>query len=227
MKVMSEFSVHEPVMEHLSRKLERTADALCMNRMDAHCCQTKEEALALVKSLLRKDAVVSVGGSMTLKECGVMELLRSGDYQFLDREAVAPEEQQDLYRKAFTADYFLCSSNAITENGELYNVDGVGNRVSALIYGPKEVIVVAGANKIVSNLDAAAERVKKLAAPVNAIRLSQETPCARIGACSGMKGDMAAGCHCEQRICCSYVVSGYQRFPNRIHVILVAENLGY
>lgn len=224
---MSEYSEQKPVMEHLYRRLERTADALCLNRMDAHWCKTKEEALDLVKSILKKGATVTTGGSMSLKECGVMDLLRSGDYQFLDREAVSAEEREDLYRKAFSADFFLCSSNAVTESGELYNVDGHGNRVSAMIFGPKEVVVVVGANKIVSNLDAAAERVKKVAAPVNAMRLSQETPCARVGFCAGIKGDMAAGCICEDRICCSYVVSAYQRIPNRIHVILVAENLGY
>ncbi len=224
---MSEFSAHEPVLNHLYQQLERTADALCMNRMDAHWCKTKEEACELVKQMIPKQAVVSTGGSMTLEECGVTELLRNGDYQFLDRAAVPKEEVEDLYRKAFSADFYLCSSNAITENGELYNVDGNGNRVAALIYGPKEVIVVAGANKIVPNVGTAIKRVKKLAAPVNAARLHQETPCSRIGGCAGIKGDLPSGCHCEDRICCSYVISAYQRVPNRVHVILVAENLGY
>lgn len=224
---MSEFSTHEAMRAHLYSRLERTADALSRNRMDAHWVKTKEDALALVQQLLPKGAVVANGGSMTLSECGIMDLLRNGDYQFLDREAVPPEERAELYRKAFSADCFLCSSNAVTEQGELYNVDGNGNRVAALIYGPKEVIVVAGANKLVPNLSAAIDRVKRLAAPVNAVRLGLETPCSRIGYCAGAKGEMAAGCQCEARICCSYVVSGYQRFPNRIHVILVAEHLGY
>ena len=116
---------------------------------------------------------------------------------------------------------------AVTEQGELYNVDGNGNRVSALIFGPESVIVVASANKIVPDIPSAVQRVKRLAAPVNAMRLHQDTPCAKCGTCAGVRGDLAAGCKAEQRICCSYVVSGYQRFPNRIKVILVAENLGY
>lgn len=224
---MSEFSVHEPVMEALYKRLERTADALCMNRMDAHWVKTKEEALELVKSLLRKGAVCTSGGSMTLAECGIIDLLRSGDYQFLDRSAVPAEEVDDIYRKAFSADFYLCSSNAITESGALYNVDGNSNRVAALLFGPKEVIVVAGANKIVPTLNAAIDRVKRVAAPVNAARLSQETPCTRIGACAGIKGEASTGCQCADRICCNYVVSAQQRIQNRIHVILVAENLGY
>ena len=224
---MSEFSVHEPVMNALYQRLERTADALCMNRMDAHWVKTKEEALELVKTMLPKGATCAAGGSMTLTECGIMNLLRSGDYQFLDRNSVPAEERDELYRKAFFSDFYFASSNAITENGELYNVDGNSNRVAAIAYGPKEVIIVAGANKIVPNIEAAADRVKRIAAPVNAARLSMETPCSRIGCCAGIKGDMPSGCHCENRICCTYVVSAYQRVLNRIHVILVAENLGY
>ena len=224
---MSEYSAHEPMNEQLVMKLERTVKALRENRMDACWVRTKADALAKVKELLPKGAVVSNGGSMTLSECGIMDLLRSGDYEFLDRAAVPQEELPKLFRKVFSADAYLMSSNAVTEQGELYNVDGNGNRVSALIFGPESVIVVAGANKIVPDTPSAVQRVKRLAAPVNAMRLHQDTRCAKCGTCAGVRGDLAAGCKAEQRICCSYVVSGYQRFPNRIKVILVAENLGY
>lgn len=211
----------------LEMTLERTVKALQANRMDACWVSTKEEALEKVRALLKTGCTVTCGGSMTLDECGIMALLRSGDYKFLDRAAVQPEEIPALYRDAFSADAYLMSSNAITEQGELYNVDGNGNRVAALIFGPKDVIVVAGANKIVPDVNAAVQRVKRIAAPVNAMRLNQDTPCARCGTCAGIAGGMAAGCKAEHRICCSYVVSGFQRTPNRIHVILVAENLGY
>ena len=224
---MSEYSVHEPMNTQIEMRLERTVKALCANRMDACWVRTKEDALAKVKELLPKGAVVTMGGSMTLAECGVQELLRSGDYQFIDRTAVPPEEVPAVYRKAYFADAYLMSSNAVTEQGELYNVDGNGNRVSALIYGPETVIVVAGVNKLVPDIPAAVQRVKRIAAPVNAMRLHQDTPCAACGVCAGVNGGFAAGCKSEQRICCSYVVSGYQRQPNRIKVILVAENLGY
>lgn len=224
---MSEYSVHAPMTEQLAIRLERTVKALQGNRMDACWVKTKEEALEAVKKLLAPRCSVTCGGSMTLDECGIMALLRSGDYNFLDRAAVPQEEVPALYRAAFSADAFLMSSNAVTEQGELYNVDGNGNRVAALIYGPKDVIVVAGANKIVPDIPAAVQRVKRIAAPANATRLSQNTPCTECGVCAGVKGDFAAGCKAEQRICCSYVVSGFQRTPNRIHVILVAETLGY
>lgn len=224
---MSEYSVHEPMYDQLRMRLERTVKALQGNRMDACWVNTKEQALEKVKELLPEGAVVAAGGSMTLEECGIPEMLRSGSYDFLDRAAVQPEEMPALYRKSFCADAYLMSSNAVTEQGELYNVDGNGNRVAALIYGPKSVIVVAGVNKIVPDIPAAITRVKRLAAPVNAMRLHQDTPCASCGVCAGIKGEIAAGCKAEQRICCSYVVSGYQRCPDRVHVILVAENLGY
>ena len=224
---MSDYSVHEPMNAHLETKLERTVRALQANRMDACWVKTKEEALEKVRELLPKGALTASGGSMTLEECGITALLRSGDYDYLDRTAVPPEEIPALYRKCFSADCYLMSSNAVTEQGELYNVDGNGNRVSALIFGPQSVIVVAGANKIVPDIPAAIRRVRCLAAPVNAMRLHQDTPCTKTGVCAGIKGELAAGCRAEQRICCSYVVSGFQRQPNRIHVILVAENLGY
>ena len=224
---MSEYTVHAPKKQALILQLERTVKALNANRMDACWVATKEEACEKVRELLPKGGLVAAGGSMTLAECGILEAVREGDYQYLNREAVPPEEIPALYRKAFSADAYLMSSNAITEQGELYNVDGNGNRVAALIFGPKAVIVVAGANKIVPDLPAAVQRLKETAAPANAIRLNQETPCTKCGVCAGIKGGMAAGCQSEQRICSSYVVSGYQRVPNRIHVILVAENLGY
>lgn len=224
---MSEYSVHEPMNAAAKLRLERTVKALQGNRMDACWVRTKEEALEKVKALLKKGAVAASGGSMTLDECGITALLRSGDYDYLDRAAVPKEEIQALYRKCFSADFYLMSSNAVTEQGELYNVDGNGNRAAALIYGPQTVIVVAGINKLVPDIPAAVQRVKRLAAPVNAMRLNQETPCVTCGVCAGVKGDLAAGCKAAQRICCSYVVSGFQRIPNRIHVILVAENLGY
>lgn len=224
---MSDYSVHAPMYVQLEMKLTRTVKALQANRMDACWVRSKEEALAKVQELLEAGSTVTCGGSMTLEECGIMELLRSGAYNFLDRAAVQPEEVSALYRQAFSADCYLMSSNAVTEQGELYNVDGNGNRVAALVFGPRDVIVVAGANKIVADVPAAVERVKRLSAPVNAMRLNQDTPCASCGVCAGVNGELAAGCKAYQRICCSYVVSGFQRIPNRIHVILVAENLGY
>ena len=215
------------ISPQLQEQLERTVRALQSNRMDACWVESREAALEKVQALLPPGCTAASGGSVTLSECGIMELLRSGRYQYLDRDTVSREELPALFRRSFAADVYLMSSNAVTEQGELYNVDGNGNRVAALIYGPESVIVVAGANKIVKDIPAAAARVKQLAAPKNVQRLNQKTGCAACGTCVGLNGDIAAGCKAEQRICCSYVVSGYQRFPNRIKVILVAESLGY
>ncbi len=124
--------------------LERTAKNLETNNMKCFIADTKEDVLTIVKELLTEGETVSCGGSATLAETGVTELLRSGVYNFLDRAGKSPEEAEEIYRRAFSADSYLTSSNAITENGELYNVDGNSNRVAAICFGPKSVIVVAG-----------------------------------------------------------------------------------
>lgn len=191
------------------------------NNMKAFYAKDREEALKLVRELMPKGQTVACGGSMTLEECGILDLLRSGDYHFLDRSApgVTPEKALDLMRQVFLCDTYLLSSNAITENGELYNVDGNSNRVSALTFGPSSVIVVAGYNKIVPDIPAAVSRVKRIAAPANAVRLHCATPCAKTGECME--------CHSESRICCTYVLTAQQRKKDRIKVILVGEELGY
>jgi hypothetical protein len=171
---------------------------------------------------------VTHGGSMTLTECGIPEMLRSGDYQYLDRSAVS--DPTEIYLKGYGADVFLSSSNAITENGELYNVDGNSNRISALCFGPKKVIIVAGINKIVPTINDAILRVKTVAAPMNATRLKCSTYCAKAGKCISLtkaNPEMTDGCGSDSRICRNYLISGAQRDPERITVIIVKENLGY
>lgn len=159
-----------------------------------------------------------------------MALLRSGRYQFLDRYApgLTREEIEEIYRRSFFADAYLCSSNAVTMNGELYNVDGNSNRVAAICYGPRSVIMVVGCNKIVRDIPAAVIRVKRRSAPANVARLRCDTPCAKTGACAGIQREgMTDGCGVDGRICCNYLVSARQRVPGRIKVILVGEELGY
>ena len=210
-------------------RLEKTAKALEKNNMKAFVADTCEEACSIVRDLLTDGEQISCGGSMTLNECGVIDVMRSGEYDFLDRsKAGTPEEVAKLYRAAFSCDTYLSSSNAITERGELYNVDGNCNRVAAITFGPKQVIIVAGRNKIVPDLDAAVDYVKRVSAPANALRLGLETPCASLGECAGADIDnMCSGCRNDKRICCGYVVTGFQRDPERIKVILVNEELGY
>ena len=135
-------------------------------------------------------------------------------------------ERQAIYRQTFSADAFLTSSNAITERGELFNIDGGGNRVAAMLFGPKKVIVVAGWNKIVRDLNAAKLYVKAVTVPANALRLHIDTPCTH-AACPGTDGDLCGGCSSENRLCAQYTVMARQRVRGRVHVILVGEELGY
>ena len=212
--------------------MDKVGKALERNNMQYFYAKDKQQAKQIVKSLIAKGSSVSNGGSMTLEECGIMQLLRSGDYNFIDREDYPPERRGEVYIKAFSVDTYLCSSNAITEHGELYNVDYNGNRVACLTFGPKQVIVLVGYNKIVKDIPSAIERVKRISAPLNAVRLNRSTYCANTKECLSLKDEdssMCNGCTSNDRICCSYVVTGWQNVPhkNRIKVVLVGEELGY
>ncbi|HHY65143.1 MAG TPA: lactate utilization protein [Clostridiaceae bacterium] len=209
------------LMAILEKRAARTIENLAKNNMPGFYVKTREQAVEKVAELMKEGELVAVGGSMTLFETGIIEHLRSGRYSFLDRyiEGLSSAQKEEIYRKSFLADTYLTSTNAITEAGELYNVDGTGNRVAAMIYGPKSVIVVAGINKIVRDINEAVERVRRIAAPANCTRLDTGTPCIKTGYC--------VNCRSEGRICCSYTVLGYQRQKDRIKVIIVGEDLGY
>lgn len=212
--------------------INKTIENLKKNNMEAYFCKDKEETVQKVKSLINVGDTISSGGSVTLNETGVFDLISSEKYNYLDRarKGITREEVEEVYRKTFSADVFCTSTNAVTENGELYNVDGNSNRVAAILYGPKSVIVVCGYNKIVKNLDEAIYRVKTIAAPKNTIRLNIDTYCGKTGKCVSLNSnnsEMCAGCASDLRICCNYVVSARQRHINRIKVIIVGEKLGY
>ncbi len=205
----------------ISPRIKAVMTALEKNKMKPYFVETRDELHDLIRELIKDDKLITAGGSMTLKESGVTELLMS-EYKgiYLDRSmAATPDEVGDIMRKAFVSDSFFTSSNAITEAGELYNVDGNGNRVSAMIFGPKQVVVVAGVNKIVKDMEEAVRRVETVAAPKNTVRLSCAAPCAKTGECMH--------CSSNARICCSYVRLAQQRVENRIKVILVNQKLGY
>ncbi len=202
------------------------------NNIKTFFVENRADVTPLVAGLLRDGDVVTAGGSASLSETGVIDLLRNGRYNFLDRAQPGLTEDAiaDIYFKAMRADAYFCSCNAITENGELYNVDGNGNRVSAIVYGPKSVVMVVGKNKVVKNLDEAVLRVKTLVAPKICSLRGRNTPCAKTGQCVSLTGGnsgMAAGCASDERACCSFLLSGRQRVPGRIKVILVNETLGY
>lgn len=216
--------------ELIKIQIKKVIEALGENNMRGYYAKGRDEAREIAASLLCEGDTVASGGSVTLEECGIVDLLRSGKYNYLDRAApgLSKEQVRDIYTKTFGADAFLCSANAVTLDGKLYNVDGNSNRVAALLFGPKSVVVVAGCNKIVPDIEAAAKRVKTAAAPCNCLRLHCETFCREKGICSEAANDeIGSGCQSEGRICCNYVISAKQRHKDRIKVILVGEELGY
>jgi len=205
----------------IQEKIKRTIENLEKNNIKGYFVQNEEEACSKIKELIPEGSTVAVGGSMTLFEIGAIDLLRNGKYNFLDRyeAGLTAEQMKEIHRKAFFADAYLTSSNAVTEEGELYNGDGTGNRVAAMIYGPYKVIVVVVFNKIVKDLNEAISRVENLAAPANTKRLSRRTPCTKTGYCMD--------CDSPERICNDYVLIKKQNTPGRIHVIIINKELGY
>lgn len=205
----------------IEKKVQRTIENLEKNNIEGFYVKSEEELIKKIIEIVKEGSTVSVGGSMTLFETGVIEHLRSGRYNFLDRykEGLSQEDMKDIYRKSFFADAYFTSSNAITEEGEIYNVDGNGNRVAAMIYGPDKVIIIAGINKIVRDLDEAIIRNREMAAPANAKRLNKNTPCTKTGYCMD--------CSSPERICRNYVLIKNQGKKGRMFVIFVDKQLGY
>lgn len=189
-------------------------------KMEGYYCPDKESAKAKVLEMIGPNKkVVTYGGSMSLDEIGVKEAVEEAGHDLLRREKyVTPEEKRECFAKQTLADVFMMSTNAITLDGELVNIDGSGNRVACLSFGPNEVIVVAGMNKVVSNVEEGIARSRNFAAPPNTLRLGCDTPCAKIGQCGNCLNDT---------ICCQIVVTRASRVPGRIKVILVGEELGY
>ncbi|MBR2406818.1 MAG: lactate utilization protein [Clostridia bacterium] len=217
-------------MSSTSVTLQSVAEALRRNNMDVLCVGTAAEVVPTLRTLLKPGDTVAVGGSRTLEETNVLPLLRNGDYRFYDRyvPGLTPEQIREIFVASLGADVYLCSANAVTAQGEIYCVDGNANRIAALCYGPRTVVLVVGRNKLVEDIAAAQRRVKTIAAPKNTARLGCATPCATTGICVAADSPNAAdGCSSPARICCSYLTLGKQRTAGRIKVILVDEPLGF
>ena len=195
------------------------AEAMKKRGFEAYYVSTAEGAREKALELIPENSVVSWGGSMTIDEIGLKQAVIDRGCKVINRdEAERPEERMELMRKALTCDVFLMSANAISEDGQLVNIDGNGNRVAALCFGPKEVIVVAGMNKVAGNLEEAYARARKFAAPVNAQRFNLATPCGKTGLC--------ADCLSPECICSQMVVTR-RASGGRIKVILVGADLGF
>lgn len=203
---------------------ENTAKTIIANltrrHMDGYYCATAEEAMDKILSLMPQGSSIGWGGSMTLGEIGFYDAIQGKGYNVIDRaKATTPEEQKAINAQLLSCDYFFMSTNAITLDGELVNVDGRGSRLAYLCFGPENVIVVTGMNKVVADVDSGIKRTRNIAAPANTVRLNRKTPCATTGRC--------ADCTSQDCICAQTVITRLSLVPGRIKVILVGQELGY
>ena len=196
---------------------QKVIKGLESRNMTGYYAEDREAALKQALALIPEGSSVTMGGAMSAHEIGLVEALKSGSYNFIDRDAFADRRAAML--AAYDADVFLSSVNAMTEDGELVNIDGNANRVSAIAQGPKKVVFIVGMNKVCSDLDGAMKRARNVAAPINAQRFGLSTPCAKTGACMN--------CKSPDTICCQFLITRYSKHKDRIHVILVNDSLGF
>lgn len=188
--------------------------------MEGYYAETKEEALAKALELIPEGGSVAWGGSMSIQEIGLKDAVCQGNYKVYNREdAKTPEEKREIELATYDCDYFLTSANAISEDGILVNIDGNANRVSAIAYGPRNVLMIVGMNKVVKDAENAVSRARNEAAPINAQRFGLSTPCSKTGQCFD--------CKIPDTICCQFLVTRYSKAAGRIKVILVNEELGF
>ncbi len=185
--------------------------------MSGYYAETKEEALKLALSLIPEGSTVTNGGAMSAKEIGLLDALSKGNYNYINREE--HEDKRAAALLAYDADVYVSGVNGISEDGVIVNIDGNSNRVSAIAFGPKKVVFIAGMNKVASDTDAALKRARNVAAPINAQRFGLDTPCSKTGAC--------INCKSPDTICCQFLITRFSRHKDRIHVILVGENVGF
>lgn len=211
-------------MSYKSQSYANTAETLIKNlkkrNMEGFYCPTAESAVEKIRELIPETSSVTWGGSETLVEAGILKGLQGCGYELIDRmSAKTPEEKRALYGKIVMADYFLMSSNAITIDGELINIDGAGNRVACLCHGPRHVVITAGMNKVVKTIEDGVHRVRNAAAPPNSLRVGVKTPCSVTGTCQDCLSD---GC-----ICSDLVITRRSMVPGRIKVVLIGEDYGF
>ena len=198
----------------LSKKVIK---GLNSRNMTGYYAKDKEEALKLALELIPEGSTVTMGGAMSAHEIGLVKVLKEGNYNFIDRDDY--EDKRAAALLAYDADVFLSSTNAMTEDGVLVNIDGNSNRVSAIAHGPKKVVFIVGMNKVCPDVDSAIKRARNVAAPINAQRFGIVTPCTQTGSCMN--------CKSADTICCNFLITRYSRHTGRIHVILVDESLGF
>ena len=198
----------------LAQKIIKGLESRNMKGFYAH---SKAEALKIALELIPTGSSVTMGGSVSAREIGLVDTLKVGDYSFIDRDLA--DDKRAAALAACDVDFFLASCNAMTEDGVLVNIDGNANRVSAIAYGPRKVVFIAGMNKVCKDVDGAMKRARNVAAPVNAQRFGLDTPCSKTGSCMD--------CKSPDTICCQFLITRYSRHDDRIFVILVNDNLGF
>ena len=209
-----------PIDKYYQKRGEILVKNLKARHFDAWYCDTKEEALTKALELIPEGSTVGWGGALSAQQIGLMDALNKGNYAAIDRDRCAtPEEKAQAAKESMFADFFLTGANALSLDGQMVNIDGAGNRVSAIIFGPKNVLVIAGMNKVMDDLDAAVNRARTVAAPMNKQRFDPNTPCAVTGSC--------ADCKVEGCICNHIVITRHCRPVGRIKFILVGEPLGF
>jgi len=200
-------------------KAERIISNIEKRNMLGYYAETVADAKEKLFSLLRENASVSWGGTETLRELDIREKLKSMNMTIFDRDVIPQEEQSEFFAKVINADYYLMSCNAITEKGEMVNIDGRSNRVASLVFGPKNVIVLASMNKVCADIDSAMHRARNYAAPLNVARLNKDTPCRKVSKCTD--------CTESDCICANIVITRFSVIKDRIKIILINdENSG-
>ena len=210
-------NVREMRNEVLANRVVKNLES---RNMEAYFVKTKEEALKKALELIPEGSSISWGGTASAKEIGLLDAVHEGNYEVYDREEVqTPELKNEIAHKALDCDFFIGSTNALAENGVMVNIDGNANRVAAFAFGPKNVLLIVGMNKVVKSEEDAMSRARNEAAPINAQRFGLDTPCSKNGLCYD--------CKSPDCICCQILITRYSRAAKRIKVILVDENLGF
>ena len=209
--------MNENIAKRNALLAQKVIKGLESRNMTGYYAATREEAVALALKLIPEGGTVTMGGALSAHEIGLVDAIKGGSYNFIDRDKATDKRAAML--AAYDADVFLSGINALTEDGVLVNIDGNSNRVSAIAQGPKKVIFIAGMNKVCSDLDGAMKRARNVAAPINAQRFGLSTPCAKTGACMD--------CKSPDTICCQFLITRFSRHRDRIHVILVNDTLGF
>jgi len=201
--------------------IETTIKSLQRNNMAGYFINDKSQLITLLKNLIPERAMVGSGDSVTLEQLGVFEFLRKGNYLFNDKfqPGLTSEDKRKLYLKNFYAHTFITGTSAISSDGQIFNIDGNGSRIAPMIYGPEQVIIVVGINKIVENVEMAIKRTRQIAAPLDVLRLERNAPCVKLGKC--------IDCNHEERICNTFSLIARQFNKDRIKVLIVDEILGY